>query len=185
MINLKEITIDDIYSIDFDSTVENVTLSAHYYVEEPGLNHYRLLAYLSSKLPSGSLVYDVGTLHGTSAYALSYNPNVNVISYDIGNNNIGLKTIPKNLQFFCGDVMSDERVLQASLIMIDTAHEGSWERDFYYWLIENNYHGITIWDDTYTDIFPGMRDIFLSNVTHEVINLTHLGHSTGTAGIIL
>lgn len=185
MINLKDITLDDLSSIDFDSTVDNVSVYRHYYCDEPGTNHYRLLAYLSSKLPSGSLVYDIGTLHGTSAYALTYNPDVTVVSYDIADCGIGLNSIPPNLQFFHGDVMKDENVLNASLIMIDTAHEGPWEKTFYDWLVKKNYHGITIWDDTHTDVFPGMREIFLRNVTHEQINLTHLGHCTGTTGIIL
>lgn len=186
MIDLKKITVEDLYSINFDSTIDNVTAYKHYYIQEPGINHYRLLAYLSSKLPAGSLIYDIGTFHGTSAYALSYNPTVNVVSYDIQDHGIGLQVIPKNIEFLHGNVMDDERILEAALIMVDTAHEGTWEKMFYNWLVQKNYHGITLWDDTHIEhTYPGMRNIFLNSVTHEQINLTHIGHSTGTTGIIL
>lgn len=182
---LKDLTIDKINSIDFDTTSDNVGLYNHYYVQPPGMNHYRLLSYISSVLPSGSLVYEVGTLHGTSAYALAFNPEVTVISYDIVDNGIGLKQIPSNLQFRLGDVKNDRNILNADVIFIDTVHNGEWELDFYNWLVENEYHGITIWDDTHFHRFPEMETVFLHNVQHEIIELTHLGHASGTTAIIL
>lgn len=185
MIDLKNITIDEIGSINFESTVENVTLYQHYYTQPPGTNHYRLLSYISTKLSDRSVVYDIGTLHGTSAYALAYNPNVSVISYDIIDNGIGLKTIPTNLQFKIGNVKNDLHLLSADVILVDTMHDGTWELDFYNWLVYHDYHGITLWDDTKYHEFPGMQNIFLKNVKHEIIDLTHLGHVTGTTAIIL
>jgi hypothetical protein len=185
MIDLKNITLEDVNGIDIESTAQNVELYKHYYVQPAGENHYRLLSYISSKLHSGALVYDVGTLHGTSAYALAYNPHVSVVSYDIVDNGIGLRTTPPNLQFKIGDVRNDLYVLSADVILVDTMHDGQWELDFYNWLVKNDYHGITIWDDTKYHEFPGMESVFLNNVQHEIIDLTHLGHITGTTAIIL
>ena len=185
MIDLKNITVDEINSIDFDASAENVDVYKHYYIEPPGTNHYRLLAYISSKLAAGSLVYDVGTLHGTSAYALSFNPNVSVVSYDIANHGIDVRNVPSNLQFKIGDVKNDLHILSADIIFVDTMHDGLWELNFYKWLIENDYHGITLWDDTNYHEFPGMKNIFLSNVSHEIIDLTHIGHASGTTAIKL
>lgn len=44
--------------------------------------HYQLLAYLSTRFDNKTL-FDIGTLKGYSALALSYNPSNRVISYDI------------------------------------------------------------------------------------------------------
>jgi len=197
MIDLKSITLEDLSSIDFDSTIDNVTNYQHYYSMPAGGNHYRLFAYLSTLLDDGSLICDVGTRHGTSAYAFSFNPKVNVISYNLEQEHIGLIKTPPNIEFKIMDVMEDPRVLDASVISVDTAHFGDWELFFFDWLTENDWHGITVWDDTVMNtIFPHsmepgqhpMRDIFLKGVIdrgYELIDLTSIGHITGTTAIIL
>lgn len=197
MIDLNNITLENINSIDFDSTIPNVTNYQHYYSQPPGGNHYRLFAYLSTLMPNDSVIVDVGTRHGTSAYAFSFNPKVKVLTYNLEQEPVGLINIPSNIDFRLGDVMEDDEVLTASLISVDTAHYGDWELEFFDWLISKNWHGITIWDDTVMNtIFPHstepgqhpMRDIFLKGVLdrgYEVIDLTHIGHITGTSAIIL
>jgi hypothetical protein len=197
MLNLRNITLDDLKSIDFDSTIPNVTYYQGYYEQPAGENHYRLFAYLSTLLPDDSLIVDVGTRHGTSAFAFSFNPKVNVITYNLEQEPVGLINVPPNIDFRIGDVMYDKEVLNASLISIDTAHLGNWELEFFDWLVENNWHGITVWDDTIMNTIyphsmePGqhpMRDIFLQGVIergYELIDLTPIGHITGTTAIIL
>lgn len=186
VINLNEITKEKILSIDFESTVDNVTEYKEYYEQMPGENHYRLLAYISSILPSGSLVYDIGTKWGTSAYALSYNKNVKVISYDISNPTVGLKTIPVNIEFKVGDFRTDENILDADVILIDVdPHDGITEKNFYDWFIESNYTGLTLWDDTqHPSAMLGMKTEFLDKIDKEVIHLTSVGHITGTTAIL-
>src|SRR5208337_497783 len=44
--------------------------------------HYQLLAYLSSQLPAGSKIGELGTLYGNAAISLAYNPEVSVITCD-------------------------------------------------------------------------------------------------------
>lgn len=197
MLNLKEITLEDINSIEFDTTIDNVTLYQEYYSQPPGTNHYRLFAYMSTLLEDGSLIGDVGTRYGTSAFAFSFNPKVKVISYNLEQEPLGLKIVPSNIEFRIKDVMQDDDILKTSIISIDTWHNGDWELQFFDWLISNNWHGITVWDDTLRNtVWPhseepgqfGMRDIFLKGVEergYEIIDLTHLGHITGTTGIIL
>ena len=50
---------------------------------DAGREPYRLLAYLSSQLPDGTPIADLGTFQGASALALSFNPEVAVKTYDI------------------------------------------------------------------------------------------------------
>lgn len=197
MIDLKSITVNNLSSINFDATIDNVNIYQHYYKMPPGENHYRLFAYLSTLLDDGSLICDVGTRHGTSAFAFSFNPKVNVISYNLQQEQIGLVKTPSNIEFKIMDVMEDPKVLTASIICVDTAHYGDWELFFFDWLIENGWHGITLWDDTVMNTVPPhsmepgqhpMRDIFLKGVLdrgYELIDLTPLGHITGTTAILL
>lgn len=184
-LNTKTITLSDVNSIDFEPTIDNVTQYTEYYAQPAGENHYRLLAYISSTLPSGSLVYDIGTKWGTSAYALSFNKNVKVVSYDISNPSIGLKVIPANIEFKVGDCRTDENILKADVILIDVdPHDGVWEKNFYDWLVENNYKGLTLWDDTqHLFAMQEMKTEFLDKITHEVVHLTTLGHASGTTAI--
>lgn len=186
MIDLNKLTIENINSIDFDSTIDNVVDYKEYYAEPAGQNHYRLLAYISSILPSGSLVYDIGTKFGTSAYALSFNKDVNVVSYDINYPQVSLKNIPKNISFKIGDFRQDDNLLKADVIFIDIdPHNGVDEYGFYNWFIEKGYKGLTLWDDTHHPFaMTGMKTEFLDKITHPIINLTSVGHISGTTAIV-
>ena len=53
-----------------------------YFLDSQFKEHYRLLAYLST-LFNDQILFDVGTLKGYSALALSYNRANKIVSYDI------------------------------------------------------------------------------------------------------
>lgn len=151
-----------------------------YYVELPHINHYRLLAFLSRQLGEG-LVFDIGTHCGASALALSCSPNVKVVSYDI-RQHPQLFSPPSNIELLIGDVYKDDRLFEADIIFVDVdPHDGKWERNFCSHLADNNYKGLVLWDDVY--IRESMTE-FWDSITERKIDLTPVGHVTGTGLVI-
>jgi hypothetical protein len=59
-----------------------------WYTSIAGREHHRFLAYMSTILPKGSVLVDLGTSGGLSAYAMSKNTNNQVYSFDFGANNL-------------------------------------------------------------------------------------------------
>ena len=119
-----------------------------YFTQPAGKEHYRLLAHLSA-LYSHRLILDVGTFHGASAVALSANPLVQVVSYDIANQRT-LDIKRSNLEFRVKDVLEDkDRMAQASLILLDTFHDGGFEREFVGCLQSLGFRGTLLLDDTH------------------------------------
>ena len=150
-----------------------------YFIQEAGSEHYKLLAFLSS-LFNDCQLFDIGTHIGGSSIALAYNPNNLVISYDI-DNFTELKDPPSNIHFQIGDFRKDDDVLSSPLIFIDAHHNGTDEKEFHQFFLNNNYKGVVLWDDIYLN--PEMRD-FWGSVTTEKYDLTAVGHGTGTGMII-
>lgn len=142
-----------------------------------GKEHYKLLAWLSST-GSFKTIYDVGSYKGYSALALAHNPKVNVISWDVADQ-IDPEVKRKNITFKKGDVLKDKKLLKADLILLDTYHDGSFERKFYEH-IKGKFKGILILDDIKLN---GAMVDFWESITEPKNDITHLGHYTGT-GIV-
>jgi hypothetical protein len=145
--------------------------------------HYRLLAYISSKL-SYNTIFDIGTFRGHSSLALSQNKNVKVVSYDIVDIK-HLKIYPNNVEYNIGDFRKDPRLHHAPFIMIDVApHDGIQEQEFHKFFIETGYKGVTFWDDIHfskemTDWWTSVNDPSIIRM-----DISSIGHYSGTGMII-
>lgn len=145
--------------------------------------HYRLLAYISSKL-SYNTIFDIGTFYGHSSLALSQNKTVKVVSYDIENVR-NLRVYPHNVEYAIGDFRKDPRLFHAPFIMIDVApHDGIQEAEFHKFFIDSGYKGVTLWDDI--NWSKQMIDWWDSVNEPNVIKLdiSKIGHFSGTGLII-
>lgn len=151
----------------------------------PGKEHYRLLSYLSHKLQPGETVLDVGTYLGNSALALSDNPHIHVVSYDIESkipDNIVTPKHRENIEFRIGNVLNDMRgLLNVPIIFLDTNHDGTFERQFIGELTRLRYKGIVLCDDIHLN--QEMR-AFWRDVALPKMDLTPIGHFSGTGLII-
>jgi hypothetical protein len=153
----------------------------------PGREHYKLLAYLSTQF-SGRDIFDIGTLNGASAVALSHKPTNTVYSFDIQFRDV----LPKvdNVTFTIGDLWNtnvrskwQEKLLGSAFIFLDIdPHEGKRELEFYIWLKRMGYKGFVLCDDIHH--FLDMKVNFWEKIPdNEKVDVTHLGHWSGT-GII-
>ena len=158
-----------------------------YFFRICGEEHYRLLAHLS-KLYSDSNLLDVGTHMGASALALSHNQSNTVNTIDIVNKvEYDLSDI-KNINFHIGDVFENDSQLikDADLILYDTTHSGELETKFHNHLLDINWKGICIWDDTkygYTGNVRHEMVKFWNSIKERKIDITEYAHWTGT-GIV-
>ena len=182
MIDFKTITNDVLDSIDMYvlSKLINSIEYQNYYIAPSGVEHYRLLSYISLNINNVNLL-DIGTYKGSSALAFSINPNNKVYSfnlvdnYDLSNDN--------GIVFKFGYINRDEHIdliLSCPFILLDTMHDGFFERTFYEFLENINYKGCLILDD----IKLNQEMIkFWKEINNEKYDVSHLGHATGT-GIV-
>ncbi|MGE0042232.1 MAG: hypothetical protein AB7H88_20380 [Vicinamibacterales bacterium] len=146
---------------------------------EPGREHYKLLAHLST-LYTGVTLVDIGTDAGCSAMALSHNPANRVISYDLVNRRRTDIELP-NVEFRVGDALADAAEwLATPLISLDVDHDGTYEDVFYAHLTTAGYKGTLLLDDVYLN--DAMRR-FWGSITHQKADITPVGHWSGT-GIV-
>lgn len=149
-----------------------------YYNELSSKEHYRLLTHISN-LFSEIKILDIGTLKGCSALALSTNVTNTVYSFNL-NNQLELTEIPINIEFIIDNVINgkyDELILNCSLILLDTFHDGSFEQEFLDYLISLNYKGILLLDDIHLN---NEMELFWNNIKINKFDITNIGHSTGT-----
>lgn len=161
----------------------NLDIYNKYLYLQAGLEHYQLLANISEE-HDNKLFFDVGTNYGASAIALANNKKNKVVSYDI-KDVLPCKINEDNIDFCIGDVLKDDRLLNADLIFLDTNHDGSFEKIFLDFLVENKYKGIVIMDDI--NEWPILRNIAeeISDKNNiELLDLTEIGHYSGTLALI-
>ena len=156
----------------------------NYFNLESGNEHYRLLYHISWQIPTNSTIIDIGTSTGHSALALSANPNINVITYNIcdqvqDNDSIKQK---KNIDIRIKNCIDDIHILLKSpFIMLDVFHDGTFEKVLVEELIKHNYNGIVLCDDIFLN--KEMLD-FWNWVPVPKIDITEYGHWSGT-GLLL
>ena len=152
-----------------------------------GKQHYRLLSYLST-LVNDAIIIDIGTHHGQSALALSYNKRNIVHTFDIENrvSNSKIKNVD-NINFHMDNLFEvdgrekwNETILKSSFIFLDVdPHNGTMEMDFYNYLERIGYMGFVICDDIW--YFKEMRDKFWYKIPYSYrYDLTEVGHNSGT-----
>lgn len=172
-----------------------------------GEEHYKLLCCISQQIQNG-IIIDIGTHHGNSAVSLAYSltnkSNNLVYSFDIKKmiQDSCIDFFNKYSVKYCLENIFDENIknkykhllLSSSLIMIDIdPHDGILEYEMYLWLKNNNYKGFIIYDDIflekghlandYLETTNNMIDFWNKIPDNEKIDITHIGHWSGT-GIV-
>lgn len=156
------------------------------YLGNPGSEHYKLLAWLSTQFNDVD-IFDIGTHMGASSAALSYNKSNRIISFDIIHTRLVCRkeTCEYNLENLWDPSIREkwcQRLLNSPLIFLDIdPHDGVMEYEFYNWLKSNNYKGILVLDDIW--YFKGMRDNCWYHISSKKYDFTYLGHWSGT-GIV-
>jgi len=154
-----------------------------YYLDKPGKEHYKLLAYLSTQY-NNKILLDIGTYKGCSALAMAHNDKNLVKSFDIRSGLRGITNQPDNVEFIDDNVLDlkySDLVKSSPLILLDTDHDGSFEREFYSYLKSINWKGTLVLDDI--NFNDAMRD-FWNSITEEKYDITHIGHHSGTGLVI-
>lgn len=182
ILKIKNRDLDVIDLSKFDDIINNMTSFALYFKDLSGKNHYRLLSYISHLLCDED-VYDIGADNGCSGLALSSNERINVYSYDIVYREEISLISRNNFQFFIKNILdtSPEKLNTTRFIMLDTFHDGTFEKKFYEFLLSTKYKGFLFLDDIHLN--EEMKE-FWNSITQEKYDLTTIGHSTGS-GIVI
>lgn len=188
-----ELSKDKINEMDLSSLISFFDFKPDFqkYIKEKcGEEHYKLLAYISQQLKVENKVSDVGTYYGASALALAFNPNVEVVTYDIVNcfpRDINIKTAihKDNIRMKVMSGLDDIALISKSdIIMLDIdPHDGIAEEEFIKKLVDVDYKGVVICDDI--KLNDGMRKFWDGvPVGIKKIDLTELGHWSGTGALV-
>ena len=149
-----------------------------YFMSKSGQEHYRLLAYISQN-DKWVDILDIGTLKGCSALAFSVNIANKVRSFNTGNE-LDLNQVPTNAEFIIDDVLNEKyknNILSSKYIMLDTYHDGTFETEFYNYLVSIGYTGYLLLDDIHLNF---EMERFWGSITKEKYDITNIGHITGT-----
>jgi beta-1,4-mannosyl-glycoprotein beta-1,4-N-acetylglucosaminyltransferase len=155
----------------------------NYFYAQPGQEHYRLLSSLSLNYKNKTIL-DIGTYKGNSALALSYNNTNNVISFDIEKDTTCLNNKSKNISFIVDNILQEkyvQNILNTPLIVLDTNHDGTFEKIFFEHLVQIKYKGLVILDDIKLN---EPMQTFWQNITQLKYDVTQLGHYTGTGLVV-
>jgi predicted O-methyltransferase YrrM len=183
-----------IHTIDLSGFNSYYTDPNEFY-SQPGKEHYKLLAYLST-LYNNAIIFDVGTHMGSSSLALSYNPNNTIHTFDIVDK---LATYGGPLKKFSEapnivrhyDNLFDPNIqkqyetllLSSPLLFIDVdPHDGDMEIAIYDYLKSINYPGVIVFDDIH--YFQGMRKFWDHVDDQYKYDITGIGHWSGTGMVI-
>ena len=182
--------LEAVQSIDFSSYREanpSTEIDWNSFVDIPGKEHYKLLAYLSQQF-TGRDILDIGTHRGASALALSAGKTNDIYSFDLHH----LYPLPQaeKIHYHLEDQWDlstrarwESIILGSAFIVLDIdPHEGTRELEFYEWLRDKGYKGFVVCDDIW--YFKEMRDNFWYKIPSEhKVDITEFGHWSGT-GII-
>jgi hypothetical protein len=176
---IKNVTNETLDSIDM-SYYKHINCLEHqvFYQSISSLEHYRLLSYISN-IHNGIKILDVGTFKGCSALAFSYNKNNKVYSFNLLDQ-LDLNYVPDNIEFIVDNILNgkyDSLINESKVILIDTFHDGTFEKEFYDYLFKLGFKGILILDDIYLN---SEMINFWDSIKIEKIDMTDFGHMTGT-----
>lgn len=189
---LKGLTLEEINKIDLTDYINSFiggTSIEHdeiliYMRERAGMEHYKLLYWLCNQV-NNSDIFDIGTHLGSSAAILAANKSNIIYTFDITKK--GSMPMLQNILYYLQDLTNPEvrkiwesKLLNSPIIFIDIdPHEGAREYDLYIWLKSKKYKGMLFCDDIC--LFESMRTHFWNKIPDvEKLDLTHLGHITGT-----
>ena len=181
---ILEIKNEDLDIIDLthnDEILSKLNTFALYFHSPSGKEHYRLLSQIS-KFYNNELLFDIGSNNGCSALSLSENEFNQIKSYDINFHEGVQYVIKDNIQFFLKNVLDEsEFPSNCRFIMLDTDHDGKFEKIFYDYLIKKNYKGLLFLDDVHLN---NDMKTFWELIKEEKHDLTSIGHNTGS-GIVI
>ena len=174
------ITNEQLDNIDLFPYSQRINSSEYqgYFMSKSGQEHYRLLAHISQTDDLVDIL-DVGTLKGCSALAFSVNSKNKIRSFNVGNE-FDLNYTPLNAEFIIDNVLNgnyNSVILDSKYIMLDTYHDGTFEKEFYDHLVSINYKGYLLLDDIHLNF---EMERFWGSITKEKYDITNIGHSTGT-----
>ncbi len=105
------------------------------------------------------------------------NSNNKIVTYDI-DNFLDLHSVPHSITCKIGNALSElEALLKSPLILLDTLHDGVFEREFCQALLSNNYKGILVLDDIHLN---RVMKKFWKNIKVTKYDITEIGHWSGT-----
>jgi hypothetical protein len=198
MANLIPLNKEAIDNVDLGSLAQYLNWNPQakqYFLGDAGQEHYKLLSYISQHI--NGEVFDIGTLFGGSALALSINDKSKVITLD--RTRFIPETDPQNpataslitplsrpniKMYVASGQAVIPQIAQAPLVVLDVdPHDGFQETDFIERLVRHDFKGILVVDDI--NLNKDMRT-FWHNIPHNLkkLDVTHLGHHTGT-GILV
>lgn len=154
-----------------------------------GVEHYRLLAWLANEYVAND-IREIGTFRGYGAMCLASHPSNEVTTYDINFENVDIVGFDKKEQMLYGGNIIFEKadgvndfdlsISQSDIVFVDAWHHGEIEKQIFEHLDNQNFQGLLIFDDIDHDNFPGMR-AFWNSIEHPgKVNITHIGHHSGT-----
>lgn len=182
--NIKKISAKNLESINLTELSSCIPENEfkNYFLGSPGDEHYTLLAYFSTLYNSSSLL-DIGTYKGCSSLALSYNSTNSVMSFDLNEQSRNLTSYPENVTYVVDNILNgmyDKIIKSSPFILLDTNHDGDFEREFHDHLQKLKWKGILMLDDI--NLNTEMQE-YWNSITQEKYDLTVIGHWSGT-GIV-
>jgi predicted O-methyltransferase YrrM len=140
--------------------------------------HYKFFAYLSTLLQN-SLFFEIGTLCGHSALAMSMNTSNYIISFDVNDSVYPAMLHRKNVKFLVGDYHNElKHLLSAQVVFLDADHDGAQEWNLFKILVQNSFKGLLIVDDLYS--YVAVKNFWDRIVDYPKYDLTEYAHGTGT-----
>ena len=71
-------------------------------------------------------------------------------------------------------------ILKSKIILLDTFHDGTFEKEFFNYLEDINYTGTLLLDDI--NLNKNMIE-FWNSIDYDKDDITHIGHSSGTGSV--
>lgn len=175
-----ELVYEDINGIDLTQLSNLIKNNEHrgYFLGKAGQEHYKLIAYISSMFENSNLI-DIGTYKGNSSLAMSYNSSNKIHSFDL-TNSIDLYELPINVTYYIDNILEEsykDLILSSPFILLDTFHDGTFEKQFHSYLKENNYIGYLLLDDI--KLNNEMKE-YWNWIEEEKYDVSDFGHWSGT-----
>ncbi len=166
---ILSVTNSELDALDMSKTSDVQT----WFTLKSGSEHYRLLAYISA-LYKDEVLLDIGSYLGDSARALNHSGNNKIVSFDVTDNHLSFTGV----EFIIDNVLDfPALILLAPFILLDTYHNGDFEREFMDKLHEIGYKGLIMFDDIHLN--EHMRS-FWEDIKDEKYDISHIGHHSGT-----
>lgn len=179
-----EITYETVNSIDLIELSKLIKSDEHrgYFLDVAGKEHYKFIAYFSTLFNDTNLL-DIGTNRGCSSIAMSYNSTNKIHSFDL----YELKELhswPDNINYYIDNILKDEYrnlILSSPFILIDTFHDGSFEREFHNYLKKIGFVGYLMLDDI--KLNKEMIE-YWNWIEEEKYDISSMGHWSGTGLVV-